>query len=105
MATLNLVDTEHCPLAIEADDGAGNPTNLPAGSVTWTSSNPAVAAVTPAADGMSCDLAAVGPLGTAQIGVSAVIDANTMFTGTLDVTVTAGAAKTIRIVAGAPVAK
>lgn len=100
MATLQLQDDQHCPLTIQAVDAAGNPVTLPAGSVSWTSSNPSVATATPSADGMSCDVAAVGPLGSAQIGVTAA-----GLTGTLDVTVVAGAAASIQIVPGTPVAK
>lgn len=106
MATLSLTDIQHAPLAISAVDAAGNPATLPAGAVTWTSSDPAIAAVTPSADGMSADVAAVGPLGNAQVAVSVVVDpAQPPLTGTLDVTVTASAAATIQITAGAPVAK
>lgn len=105
MATLTLTDIQHDSLSIAAVDAAGNPTTLPAGSVTWGSSNPAVAAVTPSADGMSADVAAVGPLGTAQVTVSVAVDANTTLTGSLDVTVVASAAATIQISAGTPVNK
>ena len=106
MATLSLTDIQHCSLTLVADDGAGNPTTLPAGTVTWASSNTSIAAVTPAADGMSADVAAVGPLGTAQISVSVVVDpAQPPLTGTLDVSVGASAAATIQIVPGTPAAK
>lgn len=105
MATLALTDLQHCPLTITANDAAGNPAVLPAGAVTWTSATPTVVAVTPSADGMSADIAAVGPLGSSQIGVSVAVDANTTLTGTLDVTVTGSAAATIVIVPGTPVAK
>lgn len=108
MGTLALLDNQHCPLALQAADAAGNPTTLPAGSVTWTSSNPSVAVVTPSADGMTADVAAVGPLGTAQIGVSVQVDptgATAPLTGSLNVTVSAGAAATINVVPGTPVNK
>lgn len=105
MATLALLDNQHCPATIQAVDAAGNPATLPPGAVTWTSSNPATVTVTPSADGLSSDIAAVGLLGTAQIGVSVVVDPTTTLTGTLDVTVTAGAAATIQIVPGTPAAK
>lgn len=105
MATLQLQDTQHCPLAIQAVDAAGNPATLPPGAVTWTSSNPSVAPVTPSADGMSADVSAAGPLGTAQIGVSVAVSPSTTLTGSLDVTVVAGDAATIQIVPGTPVAK
>lgn len=106
MATLALLDNQHCPLAIQAVDAAGQPTTLPAGAVTWTSSNPSVATVTPSADGMSADVAATGTaLGTAQVAVSADLGGGNVLTGTLDVTVGAGAAASIQIVPGTPVAK
>jgi len=105
MATLQLQDNQHCPLSIQAVDAAGNPVALPTGSVSWSSSNTSVASVVPSADGMSCDVAAAGALGAAQVGVSVVVDANTTLTGSLDVSVGAGAAATIQIVPGTPVAK
>ncbi len=106
MAALQLTDIQHCPLSISAVDAAGNPTTLPAGSVTWSSSDPKVATVTPAADGMTADVAAVGPLGNAQVVVSVLVDpAKPALTGTLDVTVVASAAATIQITAGAPANK
>jgi hypothetical protein len=105
MSALALLDNQHCPLTIQAVDAAGNPATLPAGAVTWTSSNDTVVTVTPSADGMSADVSAVGPLGTAQIGVSVAVDASTTLTGSLDVTVSAGSAATIQIVPGTPVAK
>jgi hypothetical protein len=105
MNTLALLDNQHCPLAIQAVDAAGNPTALPAGSVTWTTSNSAVAAVTPSADGMTCDVAAVGPLGTAQIGVSVIVSPTVTLTGALAVTVGASAAASIQVVPGTPVNK
>lgn len=106
MATLALTDIQKDNLAIQAVDAAGNPVTLPAGAVTWTSSNDTVVSVAPSADGMSADIAAVGPLGTAQIGVSVVVDpTQPPLTGSLDVTVGASAAATIQIVPGTPVNK
>jgi hypothetical protein len=106
MATLALTDIQHCPLSLVADDGAGNPTTLPAGAVTWASSNTSIVTVTPSADGMSADVASVGPIGTAQVSVSVTTDpAQSPLTGTLDVSVGASAAATIQIVTGTPVAK
>lgn len=105
MGTLSLLDSQHCPLTIQALDAAGNPTTLPAGSVTWSSSVPTVCAITPSTDGMSCDVAAVGPLGTSQIGVSVAVSPTVTLTGSLTVTVTAAAAATIQVVPGTPVSK
>jgi hypothetical protein len=101
MATLQLEDNQECPLSIQADDAAGNPTTLPAGSVAWASSNTAVATVTPSADGSTAVVAAAGQLGTAQVSVQASV-ASGPISGTLDVTVVAGAAATIQIVTGTP---
>lgn len=106
MSALSLTDIQHAPLAISAVDAAGNPAVFPAGAVTWTSSAPTIATVTPSADGLTADVAAVGPLGAAQVLVSVVVDPTLPpLTGTLDVTVTASAAATIQVTAGAPVAK
>jgi hypothetical protein len=102
MASLQLTDVQHDALSLSATDAAGNPTTLPAGSVTWGASDPTILAVTPAADGMSADVAAQGPLGTAQVTVAVALDANTTLTGTLDVTVVASAAASIQIVPGTP---
>lgn len=105
MATLQLQDDQHCPLAIQALDHANNPVTLPPGAVSWTSSNPSVAVVTPSADGMSANVAAAGPLGTAQVGVSVDLGGGNALTGSLDVVVVAGQAATIQVVPGTPVAK
>jgi len=105
MAALQLTDIQHDSLALSAADAAGNPAPLPAGSVTWGISDPTILAITPAADGMSADVAAQGPLGTAQVLVSVALDPTTTLTGTLDVTVVASAAATIQIVPGTPVNK
>ena len=102
MATLQLTDVQHDALTLTAADAAGNPVALPAGSVTWGASDPTILAVTPSADGMSADVAAQGPLGTAQVTVSVAIDATTTLTGSLDVVVVASAAATIQIVPGTP---
>jgi hypothetical protein len=105
MATLQLTDIQHDSLVIAAADAAGNPAPLPAGSVTWTASDPTILVVTPAADGMSADVAAQGPLGTAQVTVAVALDDGTTLTGALDVTVVASAAATIQIVPGTPTNK
>jgi hypothetical protein len=103
MATLQLTDIQHDSLILSGTDAAGNPAPLPAGSVTWGVSDPTILAITPAADGISADVAAQGPLGTAQVTVSVALDAtSTPKTGSLDVTVVASAVATIQIVAGTP---
>jgi hypothetical protein len=101
MASLQLTDIQHDSLALQAADAAGNPAPLPAGSVTWGTSDPTILAVTPSDDGMSADVAAAGPLGTAQVTVAVALDSG-ILNGSLDVTVVASAASTIQIVPGVP---
>ncbi len=97
MATLALTDIEATTLNIAAVDAAGNPTVLPSGAVTWSSSAPDIVSVAPTAEGMACDIAAVGPLGAARITVAVQVDPATTLTGALDVTVSASAAASISI--------
>lgn len=73
---------------------------------TWATDSPAVLALTPSADGMSCDVAATGVLGVASLQVTAdadLGDGSTPIIGTMDVEVTPGEAATVEISAGAPV--
>lgn len=108
MAAFQLTDIQHVSATIEADDGAGNQVALPAGSVTWGTSDSTILAVTPSADGMSADVAAVGPLGTAQVTVSVQLDPNdpsTTITGSADVAVVASAAATVQVNFGTPTNK
>jgi hypothetical protein len=105
MATLVLTDEQKCSLAIAAVDAAGNPAVLAAVPV-WASSNPTVLSVVAAADGMSAEITAAGPLGASQVSVSADPGGGAApITGTLDVTVTASAAVAFTITPGAPTAK
>ena len=100
----SMTDSQKCTLTITAVDKKGNPAALPAGAVSWLVDNTAVVALTPSADGSTCDAAAVGPLGTATISVK-VSDATgtTLAAGSIDCTITGGAATTITINPGAPV--
>lgn len=102
---LTLTDIDLCVLTIDPSkilDKRGNPAPLD-GAPSWESSDPAKVAIEPAADGMSATISAVGPLGTAQVIVSADArlgpDTKTI-TGTLDVEVTASEAATIEITPG-----
>lgn len=102
---LTLTDLDQCLLTIDpagVKDAKGNPAPLD-GAPSWESSNPEVLVVAPAADGMSATVSAIGPLGSAQVTVSADArlgpDTKTI-TGTLDVEVTASEAATIEITPG-----
>ena len=77
---------------------AGN-VATPTAPPTWTSSDTTIATVTPAADGMSAEVASVGLVGAATI--TATVDG---ITATDDITVTAGPVATVTLVASDPVA-
>lgn len=103
MATLILTDSQQVDLSIDPRDKKNKPAKVD-GAPVWASSNEAVITVTAAADGMSATVVAGEP-GDAQVNVSADADLGdgvTTLTGTLDVTVTAGAATTLAVNAGAP---
>lgn len=105
MATLTLTDSQSCPLSVAFVDAAGNPAVVD-GAPQWLTGNSEILALAPAADGLSCVVNAAGPLGTATVSVSADADlgsGSTTISGSLDVTVIAGAAVTVDITAGTPV--
>lgn len=103
LMSLQLTSSQQCDLSFKPLDKKGNPAKVD-GVPVWQTDNTEVLALTPAADGLSCSVAAVGPLGTARVSVVAdadlgegVID----IVGVLDCEVTAGQAVTIKIEAGA----
>ena len=104
---LTITDDQKVSVSISFVDDHGNPATVEAGIVpAWTVSDETLATVTAAADGMSADIATVGPLGTAQVTVTSPVTAGgPALTGTLDLSIVAGAAAVINVVAGAPVAK
>lgn len=103
MAAFVLTDSQQTACAISATDKKGNAVPLPAGTVAWMIDTPAVLALTPSADGSSCVVAAVGPLGNAVLSVT-VSDPTgaTIAAGSLAFTVTGGAATNIVIAPAAP---
>ncbi len=64
-----LTDVQKVAASLSFKDAAGNAAEV-SGTPTWTTSDPSILTVTPAADGLSAEIAAVGPLGTAQISVT-----------------------------------
>lgn len=93
------------PASIQPVDAKGNPAKVD-GVPVWTSSAAAIVTVTAAADGMSAEILPVGPVGTAQINVSADADLGSGVTniiGVLDVQTAAGTAVALQIQTGAPV--
>lgn len=101
--SLILTDEQQCPLSIQPVTAAGHPAPVD-GVPTWASSDPTVADLVVAADGLSADVVS-GNLGTAQISVNADADLGTgvtTITGVLDVQVVAAQAVTLAITAGTP---
>jgi len=100
---LILTDTQKCNLAIDPRNAKGQPAPVD-GIPQWSSSNPGVCDIQPAADGLSAYVFAVGT-GASQISVTADADLGAgvrNLTGTLDVEVRAGEAVTMGIAAGTP---
>jgi hypothetical protein len=101
-----LTDVQQVTLAITAVDARGNPAKLD-GAPVWASSDTALLTIAPAADGLSCVATAVGPLGTAQITVTADADLGAgvrELQGLLDIEIIASEALNVTIVPGTPVA-
>jgi hypothetical protein len=94
---VKIKDNQEFDVAVTFQDAGGQPASVQ-GTPVWTSDNEAVLTVAPAADGLSAVVSAVGPVGTAQVSVSAdadLGDGTTTITGVLDVEVIAGDATLI----------
>jgi hypothetical protein len=92
------------PVKLLITDAKGNPAAVD-GAPTWTVDNNLIT-LTPSADGMSCDCAAAGGIGTST--VTATVDADlgagvTPILGTLDIEIDAGPATVVQLQPGAPV--
>lgn len=99
-----MTNSQQATATITPVDKKGQPASVD-GVPVWASSDETIITVTPAADGMSAVVAAVGPLGTAKVSVSGDADLGpgvTPIFGTLDVTITQGQAVGFNIVLGTP---
>ena len=104
---MKLTDVQKVIGSIAPKDAAGNPAPVD-GIPVWASSDTAVITVTAAPDGMSAVVEAVGPLGTAQVSVSADADTGegvTTITALVDIEVLASEATALGITFGVPEAK
>lgn len=104
---LILTDVQKVGLSVSFVTAKGNPAAVD-GLPVWSVSDATVLSVVPAADGLSADVVAVGPLGTSQVSVTADADLGEgvrALIGTLDVTVVASEAASIVINAGVPAAQ
>lgn len=108
MASFTMTDSQHVTLGpldpSKFVDKKGNPSPLPAGATfVWAVDQVSLIALKPSTDGLSCDAASVGPLGTATISVKAVdASGNTLAGGSVDCNIIAGAPVTINIPVGTP---
>lgn len=104
LMAVQLTSSQQCVLSIALTDKKGNPATSD-GAPVWSVDNPNVLALAVAEDGMSCTVAAVGPLGTAKVSVVADADlgegVKPLF-GIADFEVTAGEATQIAITNSEP---
>lgn len=104
---LILTDVQKVGLSVSFVTAKGNPAAVD-GLPVWSVSDATVLSVVPAADGLSAEVVAVGPLGTSQVSVTADADLGEgvrALIGTLDVSVVASEAASIVINAGVPAAQ
>lgn len=100
--SITMTNSQQATASIQPVDKRNQPAPVD-GIPVWASSDETIVTVTPAADGMSAVVAAVGPLGTAKISVTADADLGTGVSsifGTLDVTITQGQAVGMTITLG-----
>lgn len=102
---LAMTNSQKATATIAIVDKAGQPAPVD-GIPVWASSDATIITVTPAADGMSADVVAVGPLGKANVSVTADADlgagVKSIF-GILEVEITQGEAVGITLTLGEPV--
>src|SRR5215471_12017491 len=72
----------------------GNPT-VPESVPDWLTDNTDLLALTPSADGLTCTISAIGPLGTATVAVKATLAEGGSVAGSVDIKVIASSAVTV----------
>lgn len=100
---LQITDSQQFDVTPQFVDKKGNPAKVD-GVPEWSTDNTELLALTPAADGMSCTVAAVGPLGAAKVSLKADADLGAGIVdifGVLDVEVTGGQATSVVLTPGA----
>lgn len=106
MLMAKMTDSQVLPLGpIAFTDKKGNPVTAPTGiAVAWSVDNPNLATLTPSADGLSCDVASVGPLGSVVVSV-AVTDSTSgsaLAGGSVEIDIVSGAPSQVTIPVGSP---
>lgn len=102
LAMFQLTDTQQVTVTAAFVDKKGNPAQVD-GVPVWLVDNDSVLALAPAADGKSCVVSAVGPLGTAKVSMKADADLGAgvvEIIGVLDIEVTGGQATTVTLTPG-----
>ncbi len=100
-----MTNSQQLTATIQPVDKKGQPAPVD-GIPVWASSDETIITVTPADDGLSAVVAAVGPLGAAKVSVTADADlgaGTAAIFGTLDVTITQGQAVGFKITTSDPV--
>jgi hypothetical protein len=104
LMAVTMRDTDKVAVAISVVDAKGNLAKLD-GIPEWSVSDPAGLALTAAEDGLSCSIAAVGPLGTFQATVTCDADLGEgvkPLIGILDLEIVAGEAVAVNFQVGTP---
>lgn len=105
IVAFQMTDSQKTTVTVVFTDKKGNPAPVD-GVPEWLVDNPNVLALAPAADGKSCDISAVGPLGTGIVTLNADADLGagvTQIQGTLEIEITGGMAQTVALTPGTPV--
>lgn len=100
----SMTDSQQVTVTPKFVDKNGNAANVD-GVPEWSTDNTDVLSLIPAADGKSCLVSAVGPLGVGNITLKADADLGVgirTVIGTLEVTITGGQAAAVVLEPGAP---
>lgn len=104
LMAFQMSDSQQADVTIDARDKKNNPAPLD-GVPEWSTDNTDLLLLAPAADGKTCTIKALGPLGTGKVTVKADADlgsGSTEVIGVLDVEITGGQATVINVVPGTP---
>jgi hypothetical protein len=104
LLVIQLGSSQQFPISVRFLDRRRNPAKVD-GVPEWLTDNSEVLSLEPSGDGLSCVVRAMGPLGTANVTLSAdadLGDGSTPVIGTIEVEVTAGAATVVELTPGTP---
>lgn len=104
IVAFTLTDSQEVVYTVDFKTKKGNPAKVD-GVPEWSTDNTELLALTPAADGLSCKVSAVGPLGKATVTMKADADLGAGVVdifGTAEVEVGPGTATNVTLTAGAP---